>query len=1275
MRRALIAAAAGITCGLAGAHRARAADAYIYNIYPSGSLGNNAAFWNASGQPYSAWYDQTTSAFSGTNLPPAGGTVSVALSGGVGVAGLSVTFNAFYGTGSAALSGLTIDSGNTLVQNSGNTQLSVMIPPPQPFGPPTGYPAHEYVGQNSTGSYAQSAGVNDADVLHLGGNAGSNGTYTLSGGNLIAGQAYVGDGGSGTFTDSGGSASAGQLIIGHAVGATGSYLLNGAGTVTVGTLIIGDSGSGTLRQTAGSIVSSSTAQNAAIVIGRSAGGSGLWDLSGGTVNFTGGVYVGGAGSGTLTLSAGSMSIFGGPGFANASAGVLAVGTTGSALASVTMSGGTVSAQGGEAVGYQGHGAFLQTGGTNQPLSFSVGVYTTDNGTATLNGGVLSTPVSYVGFRGRGTFAQSGGTHVAGTLVLGEYGVNGAAPAGSGAYTLSGQGSLQVGGDERIGDAGIGSFLQTGGTHVVGASGTGGLYIGFSTASQGIFTFAGGSFTPPRGVYVGYSGSGTLTQSAGTMTFQVPAGGTNGVFLGYNEGGNGIVNLSGTSSLFQVLAGGSEYLGYHGGGTFNQQAGTHAISGNLLVASDTYSSGTYNLSGGTLNVGGSVNLGSAGPATFNQTGGAFTASGSMTLGTSFGSATYTLSGNGLLSVGGSETLGVNSRAVSFNQYGGTHTVAGSLTTGGVVLTSTNATPVYNLYGGTLAVTGQLKVHAVQQMGGTVSAGSLSVQQYGLSSGAFLHVLQNESVLGVMTQTGGTHQVDGTLNVGSNTAGSLTLGGADSVLNVYGDENVGAVNYFGSVFQSGGIHNVGTASHTASLTVGTPNGSLPGYQISDGQLNVSGSLNVAHNAGTGGFIQVGGTVVVSGGGTGTARGFIVGSSTQGAGRVTLSAGSLSAGPMEIVGYQNTGAWTQSGGANQAGSIYVGYQNGGGTFTQSGGTSSAGSLTLGYFNVPGQVSLATAQYNLSGGVLNVSGNETVGAGAAGTMSQSAGLHTIGGALGVSSGLYKAGVLNLSGGTLTAGSTANAGAINQSGGTSTLGAITGGGTTSLSASSGPSLMNVTSFTQSKVTISGGLMRVAPAGGAVTNTATSLSISGAGVLDLNDHNLQTATAASSVRQYLTDGYNGGAWNGTAAAIVSTAAALTGGSTAMTLGYATGGTADVIGVAIPAGQTLVKYTIPGDADLSGTVDFNDFLSLQNDYGSSGDWAQGDFNYDGVVDYNDYLMLQANYGRTPTGADPSIGAAPYIAAPTPEPAAVGLVALGAVGLFSRRPRSRQPKASG
>jgi len=79
---------------------------------------------------------------------------------------------------------------------------------------------------------------------------------------------------------------------------------------------------------------------------------------------------------------------------------------------------------------------------------------------------------------------------------------------------------------------------------------------------------------------------------------------------------------------------------------------------------------------------------------------------------------------------------------------------------------------------------------------------------------------------------------------------------------------------------------------------------------------------------------------------------------------------------------------------------------------------------------------------------------------------------------------------------------------------------------------------------------------------------------------------------------------------------------------------------IPTGNVEVMYTLAGDANLDGRVNFNDYSILQNNYDSSGaDWSQGDFNHDGIVNFNDYSRLQNNYDQVLKTAPPLTWATP------------------------------------
>lgn len=60
------------------------------------------------------------------------------------------------------------------------------------------------------------------------------------------------------------------------------------------------------------------------------------------------------------------------------------------------------------------------------------------------------------------------------------------------------------------------------------------------------------------------------------------------------------------------------------------------------------------------------------------------------------------------------------------------------------------------------------------------------------------------------------------------------------------------------------------------------------------------------------------------------------------------------------------------------------------------------------------------------------------------------------------------------------------------------------------------------------------------------------------------------------------------------------------------------------GSSIVTQTYhPGDANLDGCTNFEDFLILSANFGTPGTWADGDFTGDGQVDFADFLVLSAN----------------------------------------------------
>ena len=324
----------------------------------------------------------------------------------------------------------------------------------------------------------------------------------------------------------------------------------------------------------------------------------------------------------------------------------------------------------------------------------------------MTGGSLSVPYytghgERIGDSGTGTFTQSGGTNSVFNNIL----YLGANTGASGTYNLSGQGQVSAN-TEYLGCSGTGSFTQSGGTNSIAADLYLGYFLGGSGAcSSGAYSLSGSGRLSAGSEYVGYSGTGSFTQSGGTNII------ANVLYVSDSSPG-----ISGTYSLggSGQLSASSEFVGFAGTGTFTQSGGTNSISTSLSFGGPDGKVATYNLNGGLLLLSSlsNYNYNYEGTTVFNFNGGTLQASRSfssslpMMLGTSGGGATFDTAGfsvtlSGSLSGSGSLTkIGSGDLILSGNNTynGGTTVIAGTL-----ILTSSNALPDGNLTigaGGTL-----------------------------------------------------------------------------------------------------------------------------------------------------------------------------------------------------------------------------------------------------------------------------------------------------------------------------------------------------------------------------------------------------------------------------------------------------------------------------------------------------------------------------------------------------------------------------------------------
>ena len=318
-------------------------------------------------------------------------------------------------------------------------------------------------------------------------------------------------------------------------------------------------------------------------------------------------------------------------------------------------------------------------------------------------------------------------------------------------------------------------------------------------------------------------------------------------------------------------------------------------------------------------------------------------------------------------------------------------------------------------------------------------------------------------------------------------------------------------------------------TGTTAVGT-------YNLSGGTISANTPV-VVGDLGNGTFNQTGGSNTMSGIG----HWLYLARETGSVGHYTLSAGNLSNGELETIGYKGTGTFDQSGGTNSAVAVSLGGQPAGtgtysltstgrltvsstisvgdlgnGSFTQDGTsiitsdklfiglssgvtgsfTQNAGTNTVNQLRI-GTASTAQGTYTLNGGTLQTNLVEWIGDGGTGSFSQMGGSH-IAADLNVNGGTY-----TFTAGTLTASNEyvgqSGAAGFTQSGGTNTTGVLLLGNNQSLTTPTGT------------YTLSGGTL--------VTTSSEYIGINSTGTL------MQSGGAHSSLGD-ISIGYNAGS-NGT----------------------------------------------------------------------------------------------------------------------------------------------------
>lgn len=978
-------------------------------------------------------------------------------------------------------------------------------------------------------------------------------------------------------------------------------------------------------------------QDLVIGTGTNGGGYSFSDFGGGSLTINGNVNKTAGGgvisflmvNGPITLGAGNHTFF--------------IRDTGGDAAEITMNS-SITGSGGVTLNNQfydawGTLAFTQSNNYAGTTNISKGrlVITDSNGLGSTAAGTTISNLGTLGFGGGG-LSPAGDMNIAEPITItrntyegGDFGLYGAAIYNAaGNNTLSGPITLNTT-DARIriennSNLKITTDLVTSGKISISGGGPGSIELtGNNTGVAGGFNIRGGSLTASNHNNIGGPNS--------TLTFgnEAAAPGGGGYLKIMNDF---MTDFSGHTVNFSNFSGGIDVQGT----VFNitESLGTEAAPAGQL---NKRGPGVLNLSGtNVMNGAQFVDLG-----TVNIKAGSSTGVGGMrlrngTLNIETG-ATYTVRNNqySSIAIDATENATVN--------------VFGSLIAGDAdfnVSDLANSTGTLNIKSG--AVVETRGINYISKNNGSVG----NINQEGgefrvLRGGNFALVLGSRRGIGNYTMTGGTLTTAGEFYVGQGNGGTTDRQG-EGFFNQSGG-TVTANNWF-VIGREGAWGHVNLTNGATFIKAGGGNvevdaGSIANHPDTPSDMTVdnatfdiqTGELRIGTGGGSNGTFTMKNNAVVN------LNNWLGLGRDNGKGVFNLEGGTFTkAGANNIsVAWQpnSDGRLIQTGGTFNvtAGQTWIS-EGGVGLFDVSGGTMTVGRLDVG-------------RAGAKTGTLNISGTGSVTA----TQLVVGNADTVQGTINLSGGSLKADsiakggstgaqAVNFTGGTLNVGSYAMGVALNNSG----TGTLAPGSTTAV----GATTIDAGGYTQAATA----KLDIDLASAVLFDTVVSAGpVSLAGNISLE--RLASYDPTNLVPHVVLTGSEvTGKFNTVSGLVVSSTKRLA--------------------VTYTPTSVVVTAARPGDANLNGTVEFNDLLALAQAYSLSGQsWATGDFDGTGTTTFDDLLLLAQNYGLSGVAVPTDLGdefassfQADWARALTmvPEPTSLALLGMAGTALL-RRSRSR------